>query len=102
MHIVFPLLTDGLCVLFSTFPRRSGCDPNLLKLENPKTDYPNIRVAAARMLKAGHGLDVLAATYSRLFVDEYSGLQCSAACDRLLYGTGIPDLRSRRSDAGDL
>src|SRR6185312_10538067 len=34
-------------------------------------DYPNIRLAAARMLKAGHALDVIAATYSRLFVDEY-------------------------------
>jgi len=50
---------DGWAMrLVSTFPKRSGCDPNLLKLENPKTDYPNIRLAAARMLKAGHGLDV--------------------------------------------
>jgi DNA helicase-2/ATP-dependent DNA helicase PcrA len=63
---------DGWAMrLISTFPKRSDADPKILKLENPKTDYPNIRVAAARMLKAGHGLDVLASTYSRLFVDEY-------------------------------
>lgn len=69
--------------LVSTFPKRSGCDPNLLKLENPRTDYPNIRVAAARMLKAGHGLDVLAATYSRLFVDEYQ--DCNVPQHAIVY-----------------
>lgn len=63
---------DGWAMrLVSTFPKRSEADLNILKLENPKTDYPNIRVAAARMLKGGHGLDVLASTYSRMFVDEY-------------------------------
>jgi hypothetical protein len=75
---------DGWAMrIVSTFPKRSGCDPNLLKLENPRTDYPNIRVAAARMLKAGHGLDVLAATYSRLFVDEYQ--DCNVPQHAIVY-----------------
>jgi hypothetical protein len=75
---------DGWAMrLVSTFPKSSGCDPNLLKLENPRTDYPNIRLAAARMLKAGHGLDVLAATYSRLFVDEYQ--DCNVPQHAIVY-----------------
>jgi DNA helicase-2/ATP-dependent DNA helicase PcrA len=43
----------------------------LLLLRNPATDYPNIRAAAARMLRAGHLHDVLSASYARLIVDEY-------------------------------
>jgi DNA helicase-2/ATP-dependent DNA helicase PcrA len=57
--------------LISTFPRRSGHDPHLLTLATPRTDYPNIRVAAAKLLKAGHVNDVIAASYDRLIVDEY-------------------------------
>jgi DNA helicase-2/ATP-dependent DNA helicase PcrA len=57
--------------LVSTFPRRAGHNPKLLELANPTTDYPNIRVAAAKLLKAGHVSDVLGASYSRLIVDEY-------------------------------
>ena len=67
----------------SCFHVSTTCDENLLKLVNPKTDYPNIRVAAARMLKAGHGLDVLAATYSRLFVDEYQ--DCNVPQHAIVY-----------------
>ncbi len=75
---------DGWAMrLVSTFPARSGCDPKLLKLENPRTDYPNVRVAAARMLKAGHGLDILSATYSRLFVDEYQ--DCNVPQHAIVY-----------------
>jgi hypothetical protein len=63
---------DGWAMrLISTFPERSGISPELLKLTNPATDYPNIRVAAATLLKAGHVNDVLAASYTRLIVDEY-------------------------------
>jgi hypothetical protein len=63
---------DGWAMRFiSTFPRRSGHDPGLLKLARPGTDYPNIRVAAAKLLKAHHIDDVLKASYSRLIVDEY-------------------------------
>jgi DNA helicase-2/ATP-dependent DNA helicase PcrA len=57
--------------LISTFPQRSGHDPDLLKLARPGTDYPNIRVAAAKLLKADHINDVLKASYARLIVDEY-------------------------------
>lgn len=63
---------DGWAMrLISTFPTRSGHSPDLLKLTTPGTDYPNIRVAAARLLKAGHIADVLKASYARLIVDEY-------------------------------
>jgi len=63
---------DGWAIrLISTFPQRSGHDPALLKLANPGTDYPNIRVAAAKLLKAGHVNGVLHASYDRLIVDEY-------------------------------
>ena len=57
--------------LISMFPQRSAHDPGLLKLAHPATDYPNIRVAAAKLLKAGHISDLLRANYDRLIVDEY-------------------------------
>jgi DNA helicase-2/ATP-dependent DNA helicase PcrA len=63
---------DGWAMrLICMFPKRSGHDPALLTLAHPETDYPNIRVAAARLLKAGHVSDVLTANYDRLIVDEY-------------------------------
>jgi hypothetical protein len=63
---------DGWAMrLISTFPERSAHNPDLLKLEDPRTDYPNIRVAAATLLKAGHVSDILTASYARLIVDEY-------------------------------
>ena len=63
---------DGWAMrLISMFPHRSGHDPALLNLVHPATDYPNIRVAAAKLLEAGHINDVLRASYDRLIVDEY-------------------------------
>ncbi len=63
---------DGWAMrLISTFPARSGHDPDILRLSNPRTDYINIRVAAADLLKAGHVSGILAASYARLIVDEY-------------------------------
>lgn len=63
---------DGWAMrLISMFPLRSGHDPNILNLANTKTDYPAIRVAAAKLLKANHISDVLASSFSRLIVDEY-------------------------------
>lgn len=63
---------DGWAMrLISTFPSRSGHDLDLLKLASPGTDYPNIRVAAAKLLKAGHVTDVIKASYARIIVDEY-------------------------------
>lgn len=63
---------DGWAMrLISTFPARSGHNPNLLTLASPGTDYPNIRVATIDLLKAGHISDILAASHSSLIVDEY-------------------------------
>ena len=57
--------------LVSKFPTRSGCDPQILRHENPKADYPAIRLTALKLLESGDISDLLAATYSRLVVDEY-------------------------------
>ena len=57
--------------LISTFPARSGHDPEILQLRRPNQDYPTIRLAAARLLQSGHLTDVLSASYDRLLVDEY-------------------------------
>jgi AAA domain len=63
---------DGWAMrLVSMFPNRAAHDQSLLNLANPATDYPKIRVAAARLLKAEHVNDVLSASYARLIVDEY-------------------------------
>lgn len=63
---------DGWAMrLVAAFPLRSGLDPSVLKLANPGSDYPRIRLAAVQLLKAGHANDVVGATYSRLIVDEY-------------------------------
>ena len=63
---------DGWAMrLISTFPTRSAHNPEILKLASPASDYPNIRVAAAELLMAGHLSDILAASYVRLIVDEY-------------------------------
>jgi UvrD-like helicase family protein len=69
---------DGWAMrLIRTFPLRSGHQPNLLDLRNPGTDYPQIRIAANGLLKAGHLNDILASSYARLIVDEYQ--DCSAS-----------------------
>jgi hypothetical protein len=63
---------DGWAMrIVSMFPKRSEINASLLALDNPGTDYPNIRATAARMLRAGHLNDVLPATYARIIVDEY-------------------------------
>ncbi|MEQ8654758.1 MAG: UvrD-helicase domain-containing protein [Kiloniellales bacterium] len=69
----YRLLTiDGWAMrLIAMFPQRGAYDPKILKLAHPGTDYPNIRIAAVNLLKAKHINDVLAASYSRLIVDEY-------------------------------
>ncbi|MBF6989415.1 UvrD-helicase domain-containing protein [Cupriavidus sp. IK-TO18] len=61
---------DGWAMkLVATFPMRAGLDPAILAAQRP--DYPAIREAAARLLAGGHAGDVLAASYARLWVDEY-------------------------------
>lgn len=61
---------DGFAIrLISTFPQRAGHDPRIVNGARP--NYEAIRDAAARLVAAGHVHDILAASYERLFVDEY-------------------------------
>lgn len=63
---------DGFSMrLATTFPRRSLIAPDVQALDNPRQDYPAIRSAALKALCGRHLDEVLAATYARLFVDEY-------------------------------
>lgn len=57
--------------LISKFPGRSGHRPEILRLENPATDYPAVRQAAWALLSGEDISDALKSTYSRLIVDEY-------------------------------
>jgi|SRR5271165_2922026 len=75
---------DGWAIrLIGMFPIRSEIDSDILKLENPRNNYPAIRKAAAKLLKAGHVLDILAASYGRLIVDEYQ--DCSILQHAIVY-----------------
>ena len=75
---------DGWAMrLTGMFPTRSGIDPAILKLANPRQDYPAIRNAAWQLLKGGHVLDLLAATFSRPVVDEYQ--DCSIPQHAIVY-----------------
>lgn len=61
---------DGWAIrLVSTFPLRAEIEPDALT--QPRPPYPKIRRAAAGLLMSGHISDVVAASYSRLLVDEY-------------------------------
>ena len=61
---------DGFAIrLISTFPQRAGHDPRIVTERRP--NYDAIRDTAARLVAAGHLHDILAASYDRLFVDEY-------------------------------
>lgn len=61
---------DGFAIrLISTFPQRAGHDPRIVSGARP--NYQAIRDAAARLVAGGHVHDILAASYQRLFVDEY-------------------------------
>lgn len=63
---------DGWCMrLLTLFPKRSAHDPAILAIQNPRSNYPEIRRTAAVLLRDGHLADVLAGTYDRLIVDEY-------------------------------
>lgn len=53
------------------FPARSGVSMSVRQVANPRTDYPAVRAAVAKLLRAGHINDPLRSTYGRLFVDEY-------------------------------
>lgn len=61
---------DGFAIrLISTFPQRARLDPRIISGARP--NYEAIRDAAARLIANGHVNDILAASYERLFVDEY-------------------------------
>ena len=63
---------DGFAMrLIAKFPARSGHHPQLLELNTPNSDYPTIRESARHLLVSGHVGQPIAATYSRLLVDEY-------------------------------
>ncbi len=70
---------DGWAMkIASLFPERAQCDLAIIK--NP--NYPLIRDAALRLLEDGHINDLIKATYSRLFVDEYQ--DCSIRQHRMV------------------
>jgi DNA helicase-2/ATP-dependent DNA helicase PcrA len=81
---------DGFAMrLISTFPARSGHARELLDLRHPKRDYPTIRESAARLLAAGHIDEVIAASFTRLIVDEYQDCsivqhECVAGISKVL------------------
>lgn len=82
---------DGWAMrLISTFPARSAHDPALLELANPGEDYPNIRAAAGRLLRAGHVTDIISASYSRLIVDEYQDCSVRQHAVAALISQSIP------------
>lgn len=73
---------DGWAIrLIATFPQRSGHDPAILTGQRPS--YPRIREAAFGLLKNGHINDLVAASYSRLLVDEYQ--DCSVRQHAIIY-----------------
>ena len=75
---------DGWAMrLTGMFPGRSNVGADILRLINPKTDYPAIRHAAWQLLRGGHVQDVLAASYARLIVDEYQ--DCSVPQHAIVY-----------------
>ncbi|SDP35824.1 DNA helicase-2 / ATP-dependent DNA helicase PcrA [Ralstonia sp. 25mfcol4.1] len=74
---------DGWAMkLVATFPMRAGLDPAILAAQRP--DYRAIRESAARLLAAGHVCDMLAASYARLWVDEYQ--DCSVLQHAIILG----------------
>lgn len=69
---------DGWAMrLASTFPMRSGLSMSALELRDTERDYPALREAAVRLVKAGHLADLLRTTYDRIIVDEYQDCNVS-------------------------
>lgn len=79
---------DGWALrLASMFPMRSGISAAALTLSNPKSDYPQVREAAAALLHDGHITECLLASYSGLLVDEYQ--DCSVRQHQIVcYASG--------------
>lgn len=73
---------DGWAIrLINMFPERAGHDPTIVSKQRP--NYPAIREAAFRLLKSTNVSDVIAASYSRLLVDEYQ--DCSVRQHAVVY-----------------
>ena len=73
---------DGWAIrLISMFPSRSGHDPKIIAREQP--DYVAIRESTWRLIRAGHVNDPIAATYSRLLIDEHQ--DCSLRQHAIVY-----------------
>lgn len=63
---------DGWSIrLVRWFPQRACLHPDTLLLHNPRTDYPEIRRGAERVLLSGALDEILPSTYAGLLVDEY-------------------------------
>ena len=63
---------DGWAIrLISSFPFRSGINPKILEVQDPRNDYDSIKFHALKLLNEYHVDDVISANYSRLLVDEY-------------------------------
>lgn len=63
---------DGWALrVLKTFPLRSGIPPHHLELTRPSVDYSAIKRGICGLLSDRHIDDVIAASYSRLIVDEY-------------------------------
>jgi hypothetical protein len=74
---------DGWAMrMVGMFPMRSAAEPSIFELSNPVTDYPAIKNAALRLLQGQHIDNLLAASYSRLLVDEYQ--DCLRAQHRIV------------------
>ena len=74
---------DGWAMrIASLFPQRGQCSSECLELKIPSRDYPAIRASAIKLVSGGHISDILAATYSRLIVDEYQ--DCSVSQHELV------------------
>jgi hypothetical protein len=89
---------DGWAMrLTGMFPGRSNVGADILRLINPKTDYPAIRHAAWQLLKGGHVQDVLASSYARLSPPQRS----SRLSGNLSRGALWPSLQSRKLTLND-
>lgn len=84
---------DGWAMrLTGMFPVRSGIDPAILKLANPRQDYPAIRDAAWQLLKGWPCSGSSRGEFRPPGCRRISGLFDSAARHRLLRGGGVPSL----------
>tara|TARA_R110002124_G_scaffold286483_1_gene467556 strand:- start:103 stop:1506 length:1404 start_codon:yes stop_codon:yes gene_type:complete len=73
----FKLATlDGWTLrMLAAFPLRAQINPEHLKLNNPKTDYPALRTGILRLIGERHLDDVIKANFGHLLVDEYQDCQ---------------------------